>query len=90
MRRSAVSVASNIAEGKGHSSDCEFVLFLCHARGSRLEIETQALIARKLGYVQETRIEELTVEVGKMLNGLINALSKQKGSLPERLKTDDR
>jgi 23S rRNA-intervening sequence protein len=41
MRRAAVSVASNIAEGKGRSSDKELVQFLCHSRGSLFEIETQ-------------------------------------------------
>ena len=49
MRRAAVSIPSNIAEGKGKCSDREFVVFLCHARGSLLELETQALVAKELG-----------------------------------------
>ena len=77
MRRAAVSICSNIAEGKGRSSDRDFVLFLCHARGSVHELETQTLIAKELGYLQgeaADKLEALTTETGKMLNGLINSL----------------
>jgi len=77
MRRAAVSIPSNIAEGKGRSTDREFALFLCHARGSLLELETQWLVAEQLGYLAEKdakQIEELTVETGRILNGLIKAL----------------
>jgi four helix bundle protein len=78
MRRAAISISSNIAEGKGRSSDKEFILFLCHARRSVLELETQALIAQKLGYLvkdDEGKIQGLTAEVGKILNTLINSLN---------------
>src|SRR5690349_19040367 len=51
IRRAAVSIASNIAEGKGHRSDKEFLHFLFHARGSLLEVQTQLVIAGKLGYL---------------------------------------
>ena len=74
MRRAAVSIASNIAEGKGRSTDRDFVLFLCHARGSLHELETQALIAQQLGYIPQStakNLEGLTTETAKMLNGLI-------------------
>ena len=77
MRRAAVSIPSNIAEGKGRSTDREFALFLCHVRGSLLELETQWLVAEQLGYLAEKdakQIEELTVETGRILNGLIKAL----------------
>lgn len=73
LRRAAVSVPSNIAEGCGRSSKKEFHLFLSHARGSLLEVETQVEIARNLGYVSEKRFRELlakTNEIGRMLNGL--------------------
>src|SRR5208337_4541101 len=57
MRRAAVSVPSNIAEGKGHRSDPEFVRFLLHARGSLLELQTQILIARQLQYLSEEKAD---------------------------------
>ena len=75
MRRAAVSVPSNIAEGKGHRSDPEFVRFLFHARGSLLELQTQLLIARRLQYLSEERVEELCRRgdgIGRGLNALIN------------------
>ncbi len=79
LRRSAVSVPSNIAEGKGHRSDREFAHFLFHARGSLLELQTQILIAQELQYLPEGRgqqMRELASEVGRALNALINSLSK--------------
>ena len=51
LRRSSVSVASNIAEGQGRLSKGEFRQFLGHARGSLIEMETQILIAGNLGYL---------------------------------------
>ncbi len=77
MRRAAVSVPSNIAEGKGHRSNPEFVRFLFHARGSLLELQTQILIAKRLQYLSEERAEELARcgdTAGRGLNALINRL----------------
>jgi four helix bundle protein len=77
LRRAAVSVASNIAEGKGRHSDKEFLVFLHHARGSLLEVETQLLIAQELGYLDETagkRLNAESEELAKTLNALINSL----------------
>lgn len=68
MRRSAVSIPSNIAEGKGRFSRN-------HARGSLLELRTQIQIARELGFLREQdgqAMTDLACEVGRLLNGLIN------------------
>lgn len=75
MRRAAVSVPSNIAEGKGHRSDPEFVRFLFHARGSLLELQTQLLIARRLEYLSEEKEAALfrsSDGIARGLNALIN------------------
>jgi four helix bundle protein len=75
MRRAAVSVPSNIAEGKGRHSDPDFVRFLLNARGSLLELQTQVLIARRLQYLSEPRASELCghcESIGRGLNALMN------------------
>lgn len=79
IRRAAVSVPSNVAEGKGHRSDREFVRFLLHARGSLLELQTQLLIANELRYFpngQGIRLLSMAEGVGRALSGLINSLSR--------------
>jgi four helix bundle protein len=80
MRRAAVSVASNIAEGKGHRSDKEFRHFLFHARGSLMELETQILLAVKLQYLsaeQSMLLQSAATQVGRSLSGLINSLDSR-------------
>jgi four helix bundle protein len=77
MRRAAVSIPSNIAEGKGRSTDRDRSLFFYHARGSLLELETQVLIAQRLKYLTPPRAEALTklsTELGRMLNSLIQSI----------------
>jgi len=71
MRRAAVSIPSNIAEGAGRKSSKEFVQFLSTAQGSIAELETQLLIAAKLGYTQNALplVRELD-EISKMVIGL--------------------
>jgi four helix bundle protein len=89
MRRAAVSVPSNIAEGKGRGSDKGFLNFLFNARGSLMELETQIDIAQSLQYMNEESAEQLrgqATKVGKSLSGLINALTKQ----PRAGQADDR
>jgi four helix bundle protein len=83
MRRAAVSVPSNIAEGKGHRTDKGFANFLFHARGSLLELETQLEIARDLNYLPVEQAEHLfrhTKTVGRSLSGLINSMGAQERS----------
>jgi four helix bundle protein len=78
MRRAAVSVVSNIAEGKGRRHDKEFRQFLFHARGSLLELETQLAIATKLEYLtgkESNEVQALATQVGRSLAGLVNSLA---------------
>ncbi len=84
MRRAAVSVSSNIAEGKGHSSDGDFGRFLFHARGSLLELQTQIVIARGLEYLtgeQAANLTRITDDLGRGLNGLIQAVRGRRAPL---------
>jgi len=77
IRRAAVSVPSNIAEGAGRITKGEFIQSIGHARGSLLEIETQLIVARRLGYLDNKQSEDLLEtanEVGKLANGLIRSL----------------
>ena len=77
LRRSAVSVPSNIAEGQGRATRGEFIQFLSHARGSLFELETQIVIAGKLGYItsdMETDLSSKAAEVARILNGLLTSL----------------
>ncbi len=76
MRRSAVSVPSNIAEGQGRRSPKEFCQFLRHARGSLSELETQVVICIRLGYLIPEKGESIlrvSSSVGRMLNGLMDS-----------------
>jgi four helix bundle protein len=83
MRRAAVSVSSNIAEGKGYNSDGDFGRFLFHARGSLLELQTQIVIAGGLEYLQKDDISKLTSvtdRLGRGLNGLIQSVRGTKAA----------
>jgi len=75
MRRAAVSIPSNIAEGQGRRSRGEFRQFVGIARGSLAELETQIEIAKNLGYLSRAHtIDEPLAEVGKLLTGLSKSL----------------
>jgi four helix bundle protein len=80
LRRAAISIPSNIAEGKGRSSDKELTHFLNQARGSLFEVETQILLAERLGYIDEQQRARLFVrmsEIGCLLNGFMKAIRVQ-------------
>jgi len=77
MRRAAVSIPSNIAEGKGRLTDRDRSHFFSQARGSLLELETQILIANELNYLpsEESRtLMALSGETGRMLNALVASI----------------
>jgi four helix bundle protein len=77
LRRSAVSVPSNIAEGQGRATRGEFLQFLGHARGSLFEVETQLILAGELGYLQSSDASYLLKQmtrVAQLVNGLISSL----------------
>src|SRR5258708_5826850 len=79
IRRAAVSVPSNIAEGQGRSFDKEFGHFLSNAQGSLMEVETQMEIAFNLGYVTRPQCDAILgqcAEVGRIINGLLHKVKR--------------
>ena len=80
MRRAAVSIPSNIAEGQSRLSTKDFVHFLCIARGSNAELQTQCEICIRLSYIQPGQagsLLDLSAGIGRMLNKLIQTLQTQ-------------
>ena len=78
VRQAVVSVPSNIAEGQGRNSPKEFMHHLSIARGSLLEVETQVLIAQRLGYIQQETAERIlnsADEVSRLISGLYRSLA---------------
>jgi four helix bundle protein len=83
LRRAAVSVVSNIAEGQGRLTKGEFQQFLGHSRGSLLELETQLELAVDLGYLSVAAFRKLEPEISevrRLLNGLIESLRVAKAA----------
>jgi four helix bundle protein len=78
MRRAAVSVPCNIAEGQGRSTPKDYRHFVLQARGSVLELRTQIVISEELGFIEPSirnELKERADEVGRMLNGLLRYLT---------------
>ena len=83
LRRAAVSVPSNIAEGASRSSGNDFARFLEIARGSLGEVEYQLLLAHDLGYIERERsirLGELVDEVGGMLTNLVRSVRRRQSA----------
>jgi four helix bundle protein len=79
LRRSAVSIPSNIAEGAARNGDKEFVQFLYVALGSLAELETQIILSERLGYLSDPLvIHERILSIKRMLLGLIKHLKQKK------------
>lgn len=77
IRRAAVSIPSNIAEGQAYYTKREFTHYLRHSRGSLADIETQVIIAQRLHYLSEPEAQSIlkrTDELSRFLSGLINSL----------------
>lgn len=79
MKRAAVSIPSNIAEGWGRGSTQSYIQFLRIARGSLFELETQLVIAKELNFISDIKFSEiadLITEESKMLNAFVKTLSR--------------
>jgi four helix bundle protein len=80
MRRAAVSIPSNIAEGQARHTTKEFIQFLSHAEGSLAELETQIIVSSELGYCAQpatARAQELGGELKRMMNALRRTLERK-------------
>lgn len=78
MRRAAVSIPANIAEGQSRSGQKEFLQFLSISQGSLAELETLVILSRKLDYLKEESFGELLAdcdEISRMLSGLRHSLT---------------
>lgn len=80
IRRSAISIPSNIAEGCGRKTQKDFCNFLYIAQGSSFEFETQLILSLNLGFIDDEMFKNVVIklnEIQKMLNGLINSIENK-------------
>lgn len=80
MRRAAISIPANIAEGRSRQSTREYLRFVDIAYGSLAELETHAIVAAELQLLSSQEVEKLleqSAEIGRMLNGLVNSLQQK-------------
>jgi four helix bundle protein len=87
LRRAAVSIASNIAEGQARHSHREFMHFLSTARGSSAEVQTQLLIAKNLTYIETDQAETLveqTSNVCRLINALYSSIDRRTNNAERR------
>jgi four helix bundle protein len=80
LRRAAVSIPANIAEGAGRRSKKEFAHFLSNSQGSASEVETELIIAHRLGYVDERSFSRLIAQldlIGRLITGLDHYLARR-------------
>lgn len=81
LQRAAVSISSNIAEGAARPSDADFAHFLDFSLGSAFEVETQLMIAKNIGYIDENQYNELLSKLSsieRQLNGLISTVRRER------------
>ena len=79
LRRAAVSIPANIAEGAARRTGKEFAYFLSNFQGSASEVETELLIAHRLRYLSDERFRKLSGsldEIGRMLTGLVKYITR--------------
>lgn len=91
MRRAAVSVAANVAEGHGRRATNDFARFVAIARGSLMELHTHIVLTERTGYVDSTRLRpifDMIAEVGRMLSGLEASL-RRAAARQRRARSDD-
>jgi len=80
LRRAAISIPANVAEGQGRNSRGDFRRFLSVAHGSPREVETHIHIAARLRYIDETQKESILsrcAEIGRLITGLSNSLDRR-------------